>query len=80
MEIEKVEDLFSTEYHDVVQATLKEFKEKHVETDHKILELMDSKPPLFERCQLIGRYLNVGTINSLETVYCKDVKAPSERE
>ena len=40
-------NLLNSEHHNVSQ-------EKRVETDHKILEFMDSRPHLFERCQISG--------------------------
>ena len=43
VEPEKLEDFLNTEHQDVVQATLNEFKEKRMETEHRILELMDSR-------------------------------------
>ena len=53
-EPERLEDLLNTEHDDVVQETLKEFKEKHVETNRKILDSTDSRPRLFERYQISG--------------------------
>ena len=61
---ENLEDLLSTEHHDVVQATLvelKAFEEKRLKErlgrDREHSELMASRPPLIERCPFSGEIL-----------------------
>ena len=57
MKPEKLEDLFSTEHLDVVQAPLVELKaveekclKDRLECDREHSKLMASRPPLIERC------------------------------
>ena len=64
MEPEKLEDLFSTEHLDVVQATLVELKavekkrlKERLERDREHFKLMASRPPLIERCPFSGEIL-----------------------